>query len=296
MRISEDRGKLSSKDDFELVLFRWKYLNKTKNPDKETMKKYETPARDVSRKMFAKFAPVFKSMGFELEDLHSIAMVHTVSFIGLFSLGSNPEKMESFVVKFTENNGFPPSQEDIEAKDMKDCYSFLTQRLKENALHTKRKLQMINGHRSFFRAFICDHDPGTVSQKRKILKSNTDGFKEIDMVTAESLAGTKKLTSMTKSLPDGKILWITKHRSPQKVSVISDIYFDPTRFLSSSPEEIMIDMENDLLDMKNKDRFDKMTIKNKRSALKRFLKNNSASDTKQERALAREMLKNLKTE
>ena len=297
MRISEDRPKISVRNDFELVLFRWKYLNKTVNPSEEEIAKYNSVINTASRKIYSVFTKAFRRSGMDQEDVTSLARVHIVSYIGLFSIESSPSKLLDFQNSFEKANGYPPSQDDLDKKNSKIAYSFIYQRLLENALHCKRKV-IREFKKEYINLYFLSTSKESVEKSKKLqtksfLKRSVEiGFIEIDEVSALELANkndAKIPNSGTVEFKDGSsIRVIRKTLLKQPASWdLSD------RDTEENPEEAYLKKEEAFLDSLLKQKFDSMKPSSKRTLLKRFLKESENKGLEKERKEAYKMLKGL---
>lgn len=140
------KGKVSHRDDLELVIMRWRYLLRTENPPEEVFEQFRPIIKNVVNSVWRKFRYVFKVLGYEREDLYSLAQVHLVSYIGLFSLRV-PEKRERFRNTYKNKNGpdSEPSDFDYFKKDLSNFSLFLSQRLEEGAKIASNKNKYIRG-------------------------------------------------------------------------------------------------------------------------------------------------------
>lgn len=300
MRISEDRPKISVKDDFELVLFRWRYLNKTVNPTEEEISKYNSVIKAASGKIYSIFTKVFSRSGMQLDDVRSLARVHIVSYIGLFSLNKNKIKRLEFENSFIKNNNNPPSQKEIDKKDIKTAYAFVYQRLLENALHCKRKISS-EFKKETVKLYFLSTDRDSINNSKKIKnrtflkKYNFIQFVEIDEFFAKKIVeqnGLKMPNSGLLELPDGSAIRILK----------KTIFKDPTyldiseKEIEDSPEEIYLKKEEAFLDSILKQKFDSMKSSTRTNLLKKFLKNSKNKGLEKERKEAYKILRATKDE
>src|SRR5271165_4896229 len=91
------KGKIQTRNEFELCYLRHQYLRKAKyNPTVEQMEPYIKIAINLSKKTFFAYKKLLYLVGLELDDVVNIARVHMVSFLGLYSLERMKEKRIEF--------------------------------------------------------------------------------------------------------------------------------------------------------------------------------------------------------
>jgi hypothetical protein len=153
-----DDIKISSKEHFELVYMRHMYFRKSTNPEPGRLEKFEEMLQNIANKIYMRNIQVFKTVGFEMEDLHQIARVHTVSFISMGGLYENPEKMEKFRQRHKKLKGedSEPTEYEIFKKECYDLARFLNQRIQETAKFCKIKNTNIRGTKNQKKFYIGD--------------------------------------------------------------------------------------------------------------------------------------------
>lgn len=174
-----DEQKLKSSDFFELVYLRHRYFRKSTNPDPKRLASFEEMICNISDKIYLRNIEIFKTVGFEMDDMRNIGRVHTVSFFSMSGLKENPEKMEKFIARHKKVKGEKsmPTERDIFLKECYDLSRFLNQRLQEVAKFAKTKNASIRGTRSFKRFYVGDpskspedldlfHDPAVYGYKK----------------------------------------------------------------------------------------------------------------------------------
>lgn len=151
-----DNMKINSRDYFELVYMRHKYFRRTENPAPGRLEQFEEMLVNISNKMYVKNIEVFKTVGFEMEDLQNIARIHTVSFIGMSGVYENPDKMKAFVKLHKNKFGkeSEPTKMDIFKHECYNLARFLNQRMQEVARFSKIKNANIRGTRNQKRFYI----------------------------------------------------------------------------------------------------------------------------------------------
>tara|TARA_R100000951_G_scaffold115132_2_gene122226 strand:+ start:11706 stop:12536 length:831 start_codon:yes stop_codon:yes gene_type:complete len=145
-----DKKKINSSDHFELVYLRHRYFRASVNPEPEELAKFEEMICNISDKIYLRNIALFKTLGFEMEDLRNIGRVHTVSFLSMSGLARNPDKMEEFIIRHKKLKGeaSEPDEMDLFRKDAYNLARFLNQRLQEVAKFSKNKNTNVRGSKS----------------------------------------------------------------------------------------------------------------------------------------------------
>jgi hypothetical protein len=153
-----DNIKINSQDHFELVYMRHRYFRKSTNPSPQRLAKFEDMICNISNKIYLRNIEIFKTAGFEMEDLRNVGRVHTVSFISMGGLQENPELMEKFreLHKKRYGQNSEPKERDIFLKECYNLSKFLNQRLQEVAKFCKVKNGNIRGTKSHKKFYIGD--------------------------------------------------------------------------------------------------------------------------------------------
>lgn len=178
---SIDDIKISSSDHFELVYLRHRYFRRSTNPTAERLAQFEEMIRNISDKIYLRNIEVFKTVGFEMDDLRNIARVHTVSFISMGGLAENPDLMKKFRVQHKKKYGqdSEPDKMDIFRKEAYNLAKFLNQRVQETARFSKTKNENIRGTKNHRRFFVGD------------AKNNPE---DLDLFREPDLYGYRKIT------------------------------------------------------------------------------------------------------
>jgi len=145
-----DKKKINSSDHFELVYIRHRYFRASTNPDPKRLAKFEEMICNISNKIYLRNISIFKTLGFEMEDLRNIGRVNTVSFISMSGLYENPKLMAKFRILHKKKKGqdSEPKERDIFLKECYNLSRFLNQRLQEVAKFAKNKNTNVRGSES----------------------------------------------------------------------------------------------------------------------------------------------------
>lgn len=146
MKIADINKRISHKDEFELCYLRHQYLKRvTHNPTREEMFNYNKIVENFSRNTFYVYKNLFLMVGLDLEDVINISQVHLVSFLGLFAMERNPDKLKDFEKLFQKNNIRKCESNDILDKNKANFTCFLKQRLEDVVRVCKQKAKNVKG-------------------------------------------------------------------------------------------------------------------------------------------------------
>lgn len=182
------RHKISHKDSFELCYLRHKYVRKAKyNPEPEEMKPFRNISYYMARKTFLRYRNLFLSIGFELEDLVSIANVHLVSFLGSFSLERMPDKYKEFVKVFSDIQERNPEKRDILDKNQANFTLFLKQRMEDVVRVCRQKVRNVKGMPSD--EFQYYYGPNPPPKNLNLLTKDHEryGFRKLDSAVFKTI-------------------------------------------------------------------------------------------------------------
>lgn len=240
-----DEIKISSSDHFELVYLRHRYFRKSVNPAPERLAQFEEMICKISDKIYLRNIEIFKTVGFEMDDLRNIARVHTVSFISMGGLAENPELMEKFRMQHKKKYGMDsePDKMDIFRKEAYNLAKFLNQRVQETARFSKNKNQNIRGTKNHKRFFIGDgkNNPDDLDLFRE---PETFGYKKITEAKYKELVKKNHGKGKTHFLTeDGQMVRAVYIKGSFLTEVdIEDSYMDSRRnsFYRSPEENLMV--------------------------------------------------------
>lgn len=145
-RPRKSKTRISSKDEFELCYIRHRYFRKTLyNPTVKDMAEYENIVKNLSRKTFYTYRNLLGAIGFDREDVENVGRIHLVSFLGLFSLESDPGKYAEFSSSYGKTSGNAPDPLDILSKNRANFTLFLKQRMEELIRICRQKVDNVKG-------------------------------------------------------------------------------------------------------------------------------------------------------
>lgn len=138
--------RINHKDNFELCFLRHQYIRRcTHNPSREEMQPYNKIVENCSKNTFYVYKNLFLMVGLDYEDVLSSSQVHLVSFLGLFALERNPQKLDDFIRKFRGHNSIKCTDEDLLDKNKANFTCFLKQRLEDMIRICHQKAKNIKG-------------------------------------------------------------------------------------------------------------------------------------------------------
>lgn len=158
------------KDNFEMVYLRHEYLSKIPNPDSIDIEKFKDMALATGAIMYRKFSNIFRRVGFDEDDVKSVAKVYLLAFMGLYSFDSNEKTLNRFKEQYRlKNDGNEPSEEELTRVDRNNLITFLRQKLAHCAVVCERKSRNIIANKDISGAFAYTTDSKPASPE-EILK------------------------------------------------------------------------------------------------------------------------------
>lgn len=302
-RPQAEKGKIHSKNEFELCYLRHQYIRRTKtNPTKDEMAPFKPIASNMAHHTYYTYKGLFSIIGFTLEDLISIAEIHLVSFLGLFSLDKLPEKYDDFIQKHKESNdGKEPDQEGILVKNKANCTLFLKQRMEDVVRVCRQKARNIKGLPTEEYYYYQGQVKPPLILRNLVQNYEKIGYRKLDQAVYKSIR--KRIIAKGVRIEEGPVFRFNNYyfvavlvdKKSLSLEDFSGADLDPyDNIHNMNPEEILlnIDEEDILNDLK-----DKFLRKNKacRSRmLKNFILENSSNvHYYDEVRAARKMLKSL---
>lgn len=296
-RPKADKKKIHSKNEFELCYLRHQYLRKTThNPTKDEMQPYMSIAKHMAKNTFFTYRNLFQLVGFESEDLISIATIHLVSFLGLFSLDKMPEKYKDFFAIYKANNSKNPDAEQILNKNKANCTIFLKQRMEDVVRVCRQKARNIKGLPTEEYFFYCG-----VAKPPKILRNLSEsyekyGYRKLDTAVYKSIRKKAKPDDDRIFRFNGK--YYVAVLVAQKILAIEDLNgadMNPYDSIHNmDPEQVLFSMENATDWEKKQEEFDRKSKFSKSNIIKKFIEQNKENkEYKEELRTARKLLKSL---
>jgi len=240
-----DNKKINSKENFELVYIRHKYFRKSTNPTNERLRQFEEMICNISDKIYMRNIMVFKTVGFEKDDLRNIARIHTISFISMSGLAENPKLMEEFVKKHKSIFGkdSEPSKYDIFKREAYNLSRFLNQRIQEVARFSKGKNEGIRGTKNY-RRFYAGRTDKNPSDLELFSNHEAYGYKKITEQEYKNIANNNDSKGKVEFTTSNgvKVRAVYIKGSFLKKEDIEGTYIDQTRgnFYRSPEESLLI--------------------------------------------------------
>jgi hypothetical protein len=291
------KGRIHSKDEFELCYLRHKYFRKTLyNPTTKDMAPYDKIVENLSRNTFFTYKSLFSYIGFGLEDVENIGRIHLVSFLGLFSLESDPGKYADFITTYKKASHSGPDLIDLLNKNRANFTLFLKQRMEDLVRVCRQKARNIKGTQTEQAHFFCGKN--TPPQDVKKLLDNYDqyGYRKIDLSsfrTARKKA--KKLTKTKFQFNDKWYIAVPIEYKRLELIDFSGSGLDPyDNIHNMTPEQILFHKQEESFweqkkqDFRNKPKVDRVKM------VSQFVKNNATNpDFQEEIKIAERYLKRL---
>lgn len=270
------KQRIHHKDEFELSYLRWRYLIRTSNPPAEVLKQFENAAYKCARDSFFGEKDTYIASGMELEDVCSIAQVHLVSYLGLYSIEHVPDQMEKFVNKYEKTNGKKPDEKEIKRKNLSNMICFISQRLRDLIRICKQKNRNITGENVTYEIYKLTGKEKECSDWALSLSPESYGFEKISR--AEKIkVGSHIIRDAAMERVEHKgrvyrvisdvtgVTWLSNHNDPSNLPI-----FNPQDKILN-PEEIE-DFKLKHRKEKLLDRYQEASPKNKIRILKRIVR------------------------
>lgn len=290
------KGKINSKNEFELCYIRHRYLRRTtRNPSAEEMAPYENIVKKMSAKTYFTYKPLFDIIGFEQQDVVAIGNIHIVNFLGLFAIEVMPGKLDAFRASFITSNMNEPTEEDILAKNKANFTMFIKQRMEDVVRICRQKARNIKGTQvDHYSTFVGPKKP-----PRELLKLQDDhesfSFRKIDLMgfrTAKKRAKAKEMVFFYEGM------WYVAVPLEHKTLNIADFAgadMDPYDNVHNMTPDRILSMKSEQDHWDSKREMFKNSSKEERAKLvKRFIsKHKSDKKYSEEIKTARKLLKRL---
>lgn len=291
--------KIHSRNEFELCYLRHQYLRRvTDVPSKEEMKPYDKIASHFAKNTFFMYKNLIKMVGLDLDDVISVAKIHIVSYVGLFSLEKRENAMDEFYNIFRKNHGgAAPSNWDILNKNRADFTAFIKQRMEDLVRVCRQKARNVKGMPTdeYF-VFRGTNEPPK-PLKELIRDHEKFGYRKVDVAVFKSIKRRAKL-------PDGHIFKIENEYyvvvpSENKNLSINDFSgagLDPYDSIHNmTPEQVISSDEEVNYWEQRKKAFENTPFSSRVRLIKRFISiNKTNSRYREEVKTARKMLKEMR--
>ena len=272
---------------FELTSIRWRYFMRADNPTDDRLKDYEALISNICKSYFKKNKQMFLYAGMDADDLINIGRIQVVSYLGCFSIHTNPEIRERFTKRFIENNGRVPEQADYDLIDKKYFNNFLTQRLSDLKSFIPYKIRGMTGSAikaKYFKgpAKIMPTDAQLLSNPKEVSYEKVHKKEFVALIKSLKLPATVE-SFLVENMRYKKVEFSQGLHSDDAQDKYVLTFFENTDFLKNPLEMLEKKREAEY--------FDKLDKKKERK-LKNFIaKNKNVRKMKEHVLLAREILK-----
>ena len=296
-RPEAEKRKIHSRNEFELCYIRHQYFRRAaNNPSVEEMEPYMDIVKNLSRNTFYTYINLLHMVGFELEDVTNIAMVHLVSFLGLFSLESMPAKHKDFEEIFQRVNVKNPKEKDFHNKNRANFTIFLKQRMEDVVRVCRQKARNIKGLPTEEYFFFYGPNPPPLILRNLIKNCEKLGFRKLDTAIYKSIKKNVKPE-------DGPVFYFNGNyyisiSVDQKSLTLIDFNgagMDPYDSIHNmTPEQIFFSAEEREKWSRAQEKFNSKTVDSKIGVLSQFIANNKGNPKyKQELRAARKLLREM---
>jgi hypothetical protein len=306
---------MNYEEDFEMLTLRPEYFKKIPNPESVNIQPYKYLAALTAKAMYEKCKANFEKVGFDVEDIKSIATVYLLTYVGVYDFSVNEAARDRFLVSFLDRYGRDPDDKEIEKGNRNTAINFLRQKLHHCSKVCERKSRNIVGARSkkFVFAYTSESKaahPSEITQDykkygyRKIAKKEFDLAKEAarkagtqELIDAEGFriveineysANMYGLSEMSNDKEEG-----TDWESFVQKENFVGFYMEESPEYLSDPEEALMKKQDELSTMKDHSFFENLDPKLKKNMIKRFINANKGNKRlSEELKTARNFLKN----
>ena len=261
------------------------------------MEPFKKIASHLAKNTFFTYKNLFSVIGFELEDIVNIANVHTVSFLGLFSLEKMPEKYEDFIKQFKSIQEKEPEKEDILDKNKANFTLFLKQRMEDVVRVCRQKARNIKGlpAEEFFYYFGPKPPPKI---RRELLKNYEKfGYRKLDNAIYKSIKKKVGILHSNIFMFNGNYyVAVPIEKNSLNIEDLSGAGFNPhDNMHNMTPEEVYFSSEDSNVWKSRQEEFDSKPIHSKTYIISNFIKKNrNKQQFREEIRVAKRLLRELR--
>lgn len=290
-------SKYNYKDDFEMIVLRHDYLKRVGHIDPMWVTEFEDVVKSTSRFMYNKLYVNFSNVGYDEDDLESVANCYMIAYMGNYSLRNNPETLERFIKSHQSRFGTIPTETDINKKEKINMVSFLRQKLQYAATICSRKSRNIIVGANTNVAYAKTETSIPACVEEIIANHSKLGYRKVTKSELKELHKIRKETN-AKVLVDKDGFRVLNIQILDEG--LSDLDFNQIITDSKkdayhmSSEDLYIEFEDGVEEIRGKQLFDNMGDKDKKKLLNNFIKKNKNKPYfRDETRTARAMLKNI---
>lgn len=296
--IAENR-KINSRDDFEWCYMRHQYLRRvTYNPSEADMAPYTKIISRQARKTYNTYEGLFRLVGFDVEDLVSIARIHLVSFLGLYKLDKTPNKYIEFATTYWNKNIKEPNEQDVENKDRANLTMFMKQRMEDVVRVCRQKARNIKGLP--MEDFYVFYGPKRPPKNPRMLLEDHEKyqFRKLDLASFKSIKKKLNIKNNEKPFKFAGYWYIAIPLEKRNLSSLdlSGAGLDPRDNIhNKNPEELLFGRLKEEEFEDNKAKFKSQTNERKGNIVRYFIRKNKNNPIfKEEVELAKKFIKDLR--
>lgn len=291
------KKKISCKEEFELCYLRHQYIRKADhNPSAADMAPYNPIAVQQAKNTYFTYQNLFGRVGLECDDLISIAKVHVISYLGLFSIEKMPLKYDQFIYNHVVKHGKEPQVEDSLNKNKANFTMFLKQRMEDLVRVCRQKVRNIKGFPGGeYYVYVGTKKPPKVLSE---LMENHEkyGFKKLDIAVFKTIR--KRAKAFGAGVFQFGNQWYVSLRYEHKNLSLADFSgagMDPYDSLHNmSPERIYFDQQEEEFWQEKRVEFNSYQPTRRAKLLKSFVsKHKNKLQYKEEVKLAKKLLKEI---
>jgi len=291
--------KYNYRDNFEYLYLRHDYAKRCKNLNSEYLKEFNGIINKTVNIMFAKHYPIFTKMGFEKEDIITVASMYVLYYMELYSIRNNTNYKNKYIQNYTKSKNKLPSEDDVYQYDKISMINFLRQKLAHMSKVCSRKSKnIIGGHKKRY-IFALTENAQKVDDNLIIDNHNKYGYRVVTIKEFKEAKKRAKLNNSSIVVDDNgfEILEIDRKNKFEIIDYPLDndrqnkFEINQSNMYNSNPEDLIIDKQKQLLTNRYRDLLNSMSEKRQKKLLKKFVKNNKHIPyMKKELTLARKMI------
>ncbi|HEY5235506.1 MAG TPA: hypothetical protein VIJ14_04960 [Rhabdochlamydiaceae bacterium] len=293
-RPEASKTKIKTSEDFELCFLRHQYFRRVKyNPTEKEMQPFMAIVTNLTKNTYFTYFNLFKAVGMYHDDILNIGRVHLVSFLGLYSLNSKPDKKKEFTVKYYIDKGREPTENDLLDKDKANLTCFFKQRMEDLVRVCRQKVRNIKGQPSEEYSVFCGGDRPPKYPRKLLRDYEEHGYKKIDFSIFKSIRKKANVNHDATIFEFGG-LWYVAIALDQKNLELEDIVgsgYDPYENTHNmQPDELFERKESEQTNAF----FNQKSVHKKQIILRKFVaKHKNKAQYREEVVTARKLLRSL---
>lgn len=275
VRPKADVKRIHSKNEFELCYLRHHYLRRsTANPNADDMRPYNPIIRHLARNTYSVYYNLFRTVGFELEDIVSIGQVHLVSYLGLFAIEKMPKKYDEFIRVIERTRNHIPTEKEFLEKNKANFTLFLKQRMEDLVRVVRQKSRNIKGYPTEeFAIYYGKKKPPKIL--RNLMEHSQDyGYHKLDLAVFKSIRKRAKVPYDTKAFKFGRKWYVCVPIGRFAVTLddLSGADLDPyDNAHNHNPEQVYFDSQEERYWKVKKRQFYKQSAADKARQIRSFI-------------------------